>query len=334
VTSERRRDPTTGEWITFSTRRQDRTFLPQASACPLCPTKPGGPETEVPRNSYQVVVFDNKFPSFMPEPPPVGIPGSEQFLVAPAVGAAEVVVYSDQHGLTMAAMSPQRIEQVIAVWADRYSELGSRDEIRYVFIFENQGVEVGATIPHPHGQIYGFPDIPPRPLQELDMATQHLHARGTCLHCDVVARERADGLRIVAENRSFTAFVPFAPRFPYELHIAARRHAPNLLDLTEEERPALAHLLRDLLGAYDRLFDRPMPYVMALHQAPTDDGPWLAVSHFHVEIYPPYRTATKLKYLAGSELGAASFLNDALPESAAAALRSALRRRQAVPGAP
>jgi UDPglucose--hexose-1-phosphate uridylyltransferase len=323
--SERRLDPTTGEWTTFARHRQDRTFLPSETQCPLCPTHEGGPPTEIPRPAYDIAVFDNRFPSFMAAPPAASVPGSEGFPVEPARGAAEVVVYSDSHTLTMAAMDVERIERIIAVWADRYGELTNREEVGYVLIFENKGVEMGVTLHHPHGQIYGFPDVPPRPLRELQAARAYRKTHGTCIFCDVVAKERFDGVRVVDENPSFLAFVPFAARFPYEVHIAARRHAPSLLDLSDPERRELARLLKRVLAGYDRLFGFPMPYVMALHQAPTDQARWQMIAHFHIELYPPYRTAGKLKYLAGSELGGGAFMNDVLPEAAAAALREAVK---------
>ena len=322
--TERRYDPTTGEWRMFARHRQDRTFLPPEDRCPLCPTVDPARPTEIALPGFDVAVFENRFPSLVPEPPEPDVAGSDLYPVAPAAGANEVVVYSDDHDLQLADMEVGHIARVVDVWADRYAELGAREEVAYVFVFENRGVAVGVTLHHPHGQIYAYPEIPPRPRRELDVALAHLERHGTCVFCDVVARERADGVRVVAENESFLAFVPFAARFPYEVHVVARRHAPSLLDLTGAERRSLAELLRALLGGYDRLFGFPLPYVMAIHQAPADDGRHRAVSHFHMEYTPVHRTATKLKYLAGSELGAGAFLNDTAPEDTAARLRTAV----------
>lgn len=319
--NERRLDPVIRQWTTFSSARQDRTFLPASEHCPLCPTRAGLPSTEVPRDAYDVVVFDNRFPALMADPPPSSEGGGGLLAVEPARGATEVVLYSDDHTLTLADMGAPRIRRLVEVWAHRYDALGSREEVAYVLVFENKGEAMGVTLHHPHGQIYGFPEIPPRPLLELTTGLAHLDAHGTCVHCDVVARERADGVRVVDENESFLAYVPFAARYPYEVHVVARRHAPSLLDLTDPERAALAEMLASVLRAYDGLFGFSLPYVMVLHQAPTDDGRWEAVSHFHVEFYPPHRTATKLKYLAGSELGGGAFLNDVFPEDAAERLR-------------
>jgi UDPglucose--hexose-1-phosphate uridylyltransferase len=183
-------------------------------------------------------------------------------------------------------------------------------------------VAVGVTLHHPHGQIYAYPEIPPRARRELDVALAHIEDFGTCVYCDVVARERADGVRVLTQNASFMAFVPFAARFPYEVHVTSLRHAASLLDLTDPERVALAEILQHVIRAYDGLFGFPLPYVMSMHQAPTDDGEHQHVSHFHVEFTPLHRTAEKLKYLAGSELGAGAFINDTAPEDTAARLRS------------
>ena len=319
--TERRYDPVTGEWRMFATRRQDRTFLPAEDACPLCPTKEGAPATEIPLPAFEVVVFENRFPSLVREPPEPDVAGSALYPVAPSTGATEVVVYSDDHHLGLAEMDVARIARIVDVWADRYSELGSRDDVAYVFVFENRGVAVGVTLHHPHGQIYAYPEIPPRARRELDVAIAHIEDFGTCVYCDVVARERADGVRVVAHNRSFLAFVPFAARFPYEVHVASVRHAASLLDLTDPERLALADIVQRVVVAYDGLFDFPLPYVMSMHQAPTDDGEHQHVSHLHLEFTPLHRTAQKLKYLAGSELGAGAFINDTAPEDTATRLR-------------
>jgi UDPglucose--hexose-1-phosphate uridylyltransferase len=322
--TERRRDPTTGEWRMFASHRQDRTFLPAAEHCPLCPSRPDRAPTEIPLESFDVVVFENRFPSLVGRPPAPDVASTDLYQVAPSHGANEVVVYSDDHALQLADMPPTKIARIIDVWSDRYATLGNRDDVGYVMIFENRGEAMGVTLHHPHGQIYAYPDIPPRPRLELDVASAHLRERGTCVFCDVVARERADAVRIVAENRSFVAFVPFAARYPYEVHVLAHRHAASLLDLTDPERMALARILGEVLAGYDRLFGFPLPYVMTMHQAPTDEGEWQPVSHFHMEFTPPHRTATKLKYLAGSELGGGAFINDTRPEATATVLRDAV----------
>jgi UDPglucose--hexose-1-phosphate uridylyltransferase len=283
----------------------------------------------VPEPAYQLVVFDNRFPALSPRPPVPSVPPTGLYDVTPAVGAAEVVLYTDRHDLTFADLDPERVRRLVDVWADRYSVLGARPEIGYVLEFENKGQVIGVTLDHPHGQIYGFPEIPPRPLRELEEAARLHRERGTCVYCDVVATEQAEGLRVLASNAHVVAFVPFAARFPYEVHVAPWRHATSLLDLTAPERDSLAALLLDVTGAYDALFGFSLPYVMAMHQAPTDDGEWLHVAHLHVEFTPPHRTADKLKYLAGAELAGGAFVNDTVPEDTASALRAALARHRA-----
>jgi len=254
--------------------------------------------------------------------------------VAPSSGANEVVVYSDDHHLGLVDMDAGRIARVVEVWADRYAALGARPDVAYVFVFENRGVAVGVTLHHPHGQIYAYPEIPPRARRELEVALAHIAEHGTCMLCDVVARERSDGVRLVARNRSFVAFVPFAARFPYEVHLTSLRHAASILDLTDPERLALAEILGGVLRGYDRLFGFPLPYVMSIHQAPTDDGEHQHVSHFHIEFTPAHRTADKLKYLAGSELGAGAFVNDTAPEETAPLLRAAVSAATGSPAGP
>jgi UDPglucose--hexose-1-phosphate uridylyltransferase len=318
-------DPTLREWVAYATHRQDRTFLPPAEYCPLDPTKPGGFPTEVPRESYDIVVFENRWPSFAPDAPEPEEGGSPLTPTAPGRGICEVVLYSDDHYATLAGMSETRIRNLVEVWADRYGELGSVDFVEYVFIFENKGEAIGVTLHHPHGQIYAYPFTPPRPKKELEAATEYRSKNEhRCLHCDLLSQEHEDGRRLVAKGEHFTAFVPFYAHFPYEAHVYARRCAPSIADLSGEERRDLARVLKRLLVGYDRLFGFSLPYMMVMHQAPTDGGNYEGVAHFHIEFYPPNRTADKLKYLAGSETGAGAYVMDALPEQTAGRLREAV----------
>jgi len=321
--SERRFDPTTATWVTFADHRQGRTFLPAQEECPLCPTRPGGPLTEVPREAFEIAVFDNRFPALSPTAPQD--PASDgPYLTGPAHGRCEVVVYSDQHDSTLTDLGRERIKLLVDVWADRYDVLGAEPGISYVMPFENKGEIVGVTLHHPHGQVYAYPDVPPRAASKLAAARRYHDVHGRCVHCDVVAHESKDGTRVVAETDHAVAFVPFAARYPYEVQIAPRRHCPHLGDATAQERADLAELLHRVLESYDRLFDMRLPYVLAVQQQPTCPGPWADISHLHIEITPPHRTADKLKYLAGSELAAGAFLGDVLPEVAAKALRERL----------
>ncbi len=271
-----------GEPVVYAVDRQDRTFLPAEDRCPLCPTPdtPGAIDTEIPFHAFEIAVFDNLFPAF-----------------SSPHGAAEVVVYTDDHQGSLGTLAPERAEALMWVWRHRYQELGAREDVHYVLIFENRGVEVGVTLHHPHGQIYGYPFLPPVPQLEL-AADERL---GGCASCELLRRELRNGQRIVFENESVIAYIPFAARWPYEVHLVMRQHRPSLLDCTDIELRLLAASLQRLVRGYDALFARAFPYVMVVHQAPVDGQ---RQGHLHLEFYPPLRTAEKLKYLAGSEQGA------------------------------
>jgi UDPglucose--hexose-1-phosphate uridylyltransferase len=310
-----------GEIVDYTTDRQERTFLPARDHCPLCPTRPGGPATEIPFPAYELAVFDNRFPAFQ----------------AP-VGAAEVVVYTDDHDASFATLARSRARALMWVWRHRYEELGARADVDYVYIFENRGVEVGVTLHHPHGQIYGYPFIPPVAAAEL-AADARL---GGCAPCALLAQELQDGARVVHESDATVTFVPRAARWAYEAHVVLREHRASLSACSPGELDDLADALQALTRGYDAIFARPFPYVMAVHQAPTGEGrgafaagparpreapvPPVAAGqgHLHVEFYPPLRTADKLKYLAGSEQGAGTFISDTLPEESAETLREAI----------
>lgn len=301
--SELRFEELRGEQVAYAIHRQDRTFLPPEDHCPLCPTKPGGPPTEIPFPAFEIAVFDNRFPAFAAE--------------SPSGGAAEVVVYTDRHEGSLGTLPAARVEELMWVWRHRYLELGAREDVRYVFIFENRGVEVGVTLHHPHGQIYGYPFLPPVPAREREADVR----LGGCAPCALLQRELADGRRILFENDAVVVHVPYAARWSYEVHIVLREHRPSLLECEPRELQSLARALQRLVRGYDALFARPFPYVLAVHQAPTDGS---GAGHLHVELYPPLRTAHKLKYLAGSEQGAGTFIADTLPERSAEALREAI----------
>jgi UDPglucose--hexose-1-phosphate uridylyltransferase len=303
--SERRLNELRGEEVVYAVHRQHRTYRPDAEECPLCPTRPGGPETEIPVESFEIAVFENRFPVF-----------------SPPEGASEVVVYTPEHEGSFGALPTERAEAVMWVWRDRYRELGERPDVRYVLIFENRGEEAGTTLHHPHGQIYGYPFVPPVPAGER-LADER---RGGCTPCALVEEELAASERVVYRNGSFAAYVPWAARWPYEVHVTALDHRPSLLQCSPGELRELADALQAVAQGYDALFDRPFPYMMSVHQAPTDGG---GDGHLHVEFYPPLRTPDRIKYLASGEQGGGTFSVDVMPETAAAELRSAVERASA-----
>ena len=301
---ELRWHPLLEEWVTVSPARQDRTYHPAAAECPLCPTRPGGPETEIPEPGYHIAVFENRFPSFAGE-----------------LGRSEVVCYTPDHDSSLGAQPLEHVRDLVEVWQDRVAELSRLPFVKYVYVFENRGEEIGVTLHHPHGQIYAYPFVPPVVERELRAFARHRRREGGCLYCAVL-EEEADGPRRVAGDNRVAAFVPRFARWPYEVHVAPRRHLGRLTDLDGQEADSLAAVLRDVLRRYDALWGRPLAYVMAMHARPVRGG---AGYHFHIEIYPPNRSADKLKYMAGSELGAGAFIVDARAEDTARELRDALR---------
>jgi UDPglucose--hexose-1-phosphate uridylyltransferase len=309
--------PLRGEWVAYAHYRQDRTFMPEGGN-PLAPTADPRQPTELPAGDYDVAVFRNLFPTFAEsahDPPLLPIP------TRPARGVCEVVVFARDPGATLGSLPLDQIELVIEVWADRWRELGALDEVRYVFPFENRGAEVGVTLPHPHGQIYAYPFVPPIAARELELQGAFLAENGQGLLQTIVEEELARGGRhVVYEGERVVAFVPVFARYSYEVWIAPRRAAASLADLDAAERADFARALKTVLLKYDGLWNRPFPYIASFHQAPTDGLPH-PEAHVHVELYPAYRRSDRLKYLAGSEMGAGVFTADTLPEEKAEELR-------------
>lgn len=317
--SELRFHPFLEQWVITATHRQDRTFHPPDDYCPLCPTKPGGFPTEVPLEDYDIAVFENKFPSLMPTPPEPSIEGTWLTPVRPSDGVCEVVCYSSDHNATFATLPLSQIKKLARVWRDRFAALCNREGVEYVFVFENKGREIGVTLSHPHGQIYAYPFIPPVARDELAVERRHFEQHEKPLMQDVLEEEFRDGRRIVWESDLFVAFVPFFARYPYETYVTTKTHVPSLIAMDEAHLDGLAVALHTVAKKLDALFGFSMPYVMAMHQEPAELG--YDFAWFHVEFYPIFRTAEKMKYLAGSEAGAGVFINDTLPEDSAQRLR-------------
>ncbi|MER6511815.1 galactose-1-phosphate uridylyltransferase [Nonomuraea sp. NPDC001636] len=315
VASELRYDPLTEEWIAIAGHRQTRTFLPPADECPLCPSS-ATRASEIPAHDYDVVVFENRFPSFSGNFGTYGDVGGLSE-VRPGVGRCEVVCFTSDHSSSFSRLSNAQVRLVMEAWADRTAELSGIEGVEQVFCFENRGEEIGITLPHPHGQIYAYPYVTPRTKVQLGAAARHT---GGNLFADVLAAEQAAGTRVVAANELWTAFVPAAARWPFEVHVYPHRQVPDLAALSEEERAAFAPLYTSVLRALDALFGVAMPYISAWHQAPVRYGRELA--YLHLELFSIRRAPGKLKYLAGSESAMGAFVNDVLPEEAARMLRS------------
>jgi len=275
----------------------------------------------VPESTYEFVVFENKFPSLVLDAPAPSVESTVLYPVLPSTGVCEVVLYSSEHGGSLADLPLDKMHQLVKVWRDRYESLGARPEIDYVFIFENKGEAIGVTIHHPHGQIYAFSYLPPKIERELSSESKHHEKTGRCLHCDIVQGELESGARLIAETNDFVAFIPFYARYPYEVHVYSKAHRASLSEFSAAEELDMARIISAVLRKYDGLWGFSMPYMMVMHQKPTD-GLSRPGSHWHLEFYPPLRTPNKLKYLAGCESGAGTFVNDTLPEEKAVELRA------------
>lgn len=317
--TELRWNPTAREWVSTASHRQHRPQMPE-DWCPFCPGSGRVPD------HYDVYIYPNDFAALSIPAPEPAIQGDDFYRVEPSEGKCDVVLYHPDHTTSLPQLSLDHLTRLVRLWRRRFVELRAMAGIRYVLIFENKGAVIGVTMPHPHGQIYAFPYIPPRLDRELSAARAHYRRRGRCVFCDVLKKERRDSRRLVAENAHFTAFVPFYARWPYEVHIFPRRHLGTLDDLSSSEEKALAEILKWVTLKYDNLYGFSLPYMMLLHQAPVRGRyPYF---HFHIEFYPPHRSRDKLKYLASVETGAWSFLNDSLAEEKAAELRAVEPKRR------
>lgn len=309
--------PLRGEWITYAAYRQGRTFLPPPEYNPLAVTSDPANPTELPAGAYDIAVFDNRFPSLTQashNPP--------QLIVetAPAAGRCEVVVFTQDPHASLGSLPLTHIELLFQVWGDRTTRAASDPNIRYVLPFENRGVEMGCTLHHPHGQIYAYPFVPPVParMQEQEKAFYATHQRSLLSH--MIAKEMQSTVRILYQGTHAVAFVPAWARYPYEVWVAPIEAVAYFSDLSTAQRADLARALKTVLLKYDHLWERPFPYLQSWYQAPTDGKPH-PEAHLHAEFSPPYRTRERLKFLAGTELGAGMFAMDVLPEDKAKELQ-------------
>ena len=311
--------PLRGEWVAYASYRQGRTFLPPPEYNPLAPSTDQKNPTELPPGDYDVAVFENSFPSLTLRAR--DIHEAESAPVRPAKGVCEVVVYTQDPNASLGTLPLSHLKLILQVWADRYIELGRMDQIQYVMPFENRGVEVGVTLHHPHGQIYAYPFVPSIPERELFHQSAHFKDKQKNLLQELIEIELEDGRRILHRGTSSVAFVPAFARYTYEVWIAPIHAAASVADLKGPDIDDFVRTLKTVLLKFDGLWGRPFPYIMVFHQAPTD-GVSHPEAHFHLEFYPPYRTRERLKYLAGTEIGAGMFTNDSMPEEKAAELQS------------
>lgn len=330
---EQRWHPLREEWVIIAAHRQDRPWhgetttrsnpvvVPEYSPdCYLCP---GNARVSGIRNrAYSgIFVFDNDHPCVGPNAPPDPQQPSSFYKNLPAQGLSRVLCYSPRHNVALAELALPEIETVVGAWRDQYSELGAHREIRHVLMFENKGDVVGVSNPHPHCQIYGTNFVFKTIENEATISRRHYHQTGRVLFQDILQAERADGRRILFENSSAIVFVPYFARYAYECYVAPKETHASLATIGANEVRDLAEALKVLTTRYDNLWRTSFPYVMTLHNAPTDGGDY-SPFHFHIEFYPPLRKPGLLKYLAGPEIGGGNFLSDTWPEDKAHELRS------------
>jgi UDPglucose--hexose-1-phosphate uridylyltransferase len=306
-----------GEWVTYAAYRQNRTFQPPPEYNPLAPMRDPAHPTELPAGDYDVAVFDNRFPALAldaHDAPSLTVP------TAPANGHCEVVVFTQDPTAALAGLPLARIDLLLQVWADRTRRIGAQPHIHYVLPFENRGAEVGVTLHHPHGQIYAYPFVPPVPARMLAQEREYFLQHGSSLLCDMARDEAASGQRLLYEGEHAVAFVPACARYPYEVWLMPSAPTKDFGALGEAQRADLARALKTVLLKYEGLWERPFPYLMSWYQAPTDGGDH-PETQLHAEFFPPYRNRERLKYLAGTELGAGMFAMDVLPETTALELQ-------------
>ena len=327
VTARMRQDPLSAEWVSIAAARQNRVFLPPANLDPLAPSTPENP-SEVPSN-YDVAVFENKTPSFGPlltDPDaPVDLTDLSTIGLGrtrTSVGRCEVVCFSPESEGSFASLSVTRARTVIEAWADRTHALSNLPGIEQIFPFENRGEAIGVTLRHPHGQIYAYPYVTPRTQRVISS----LESYGPTLFADILAHEQS-GERIIVQGAHWTAFVPFAARWPIEVHMLPHRHVPDFAATTLAERDELAVLYRRLLRGIDAIYTTPTPYIAAWHQAPVHAR--RSEIRLMLQVTSPRRAEDRLKYLAGSEAAMGAWIGDVTPEQAATTIRAAIDRADA-----
>ncbi|MFA9380504.1 MAG: galactose-1-phosphate uridylyltransferase [Acetanaerobacterium sp.] len=317
--AELRWHPLTHDWVMIASHRQARPQMP-GNWCPFCPGSGKVPD------EFDVYKYDNDFPALSPTPPEPDDVATEFFQAAPSYGKCEVILYSSGHTTTVPELSDAHVRKLVELWCERFRAISADEKIKYCFIFENRGDVVGVTMPHPHGQIYGYPFIPKKIELETGSASAHYDQTGRCLFCDLHNNELKEEKRIIFENEHFTVFLPFFTEYPYGVYIISKKHKQYITEFDEAERTALARTFKQTVGMLDALFGYPFPYMMCMHNAPVNSGDYTRDYHFHIEFFPPMRSADKQKFNASSETGVWAHCNPTCPEDTAGELREAYKR--------
>lgn len=316
--AELRYDPLTNDWIMIASHRQNRPQMPK-DWCPFCPGSGKVPD------DFDVLEYDNDFPALSQNPPVPDDVAAGPYKTAPCHGKCEVILYSKEHTVTLPELPLPHVRKLVDLWCERHNIISADEKIKYVFIFENRGEVVGVTMPHPHGQIYGYPFIPKKLELECASMKKHKEATGKCLICDMMETEISEKKRIIFENEDFVVFIPFFSAYPYGLYIVSKAHKQYITEFTEREKDNLAAAIKNAAGTLDSLFDYTFPYMMCMHQAPVNSGD-VSDFHFHIEFYPPMRSRDKQKFNASSETGAWAHCNPTCPEEKAEELRAAYKK--------
>lgn len=316
--AELRWHPLIKDWIMIASNRQSRPQMPK-DYCPFCPSFGNVPE-------YEVMEYDNDFPALSQNPPDPDDVANDFFKVKPNYGKCEVILYSPGHHVTLPELSNDHMKKLVDLWCERFNVMKTDEKIKYIFPFENRGEAVGVTMPHPHGQIYGYSFIPKKLELETNSAKEYYVEKHECLFCDMLKNELEDSRRIIFKNEYFTVFLPFYCEYPYGVYIISNCHCEYITEFTEEEKFALGVTIRDTVGMLDSLFNYKFPYMMCMHNAPVNSGDYSKDFHFHIEFFPPMRSAEKQKFNASSETGAWASCNPTCPEETSKELRAAYKR--------
>ena len=322
--AELRWNPMIKDWVMVASNRQNRPNRPK-DWCPFCPGS-----GKVPDN-YEVHKYDNDFPALSQNPPPMDDVATDLYKTRPSYGKCEVILFSPDHYGALSQLSDDHAMKLVELWTERFNDMASDKNIKYVFIFENRGEMVGVSMPHPHGQMYGYSVVPQKIELELNAAKEHYEENGECLFCRINREEVSCGKRIVCENEDFIAYIPFFADYAYGVYIAAKAHKNNISQFNEREKRNLGIILKEVTGAYDCLFDFRFPYMMCMHNGPvnmeeTEHAGHDDYFHFHIELYPPMRSADKQQFMASSETGVWAHCNPTAPEEKAIELRAAVEK--------
>ncbi len=315
---ELRWNPLLATWTMVATNRQNRPHLPKN----YNPFAPG--QGSIPAK-YDVLAYDNDFPTLSQHPSSAVDSSSSVFKSKEAYGKCEVILYSDNAENQLYDLSDEHVLKLIELWTERFRELSKDKRIKYIFEFENRGEEVGVTIHHPHGQLYAYSWIPKKIEDELANCKKYFKQNGTNLFSDLNAAEKKHKHRIIAENKSFLCYIPYFTDYPFGVFIVGKKLKQNFTEFTLAEKKDLASMLKQLVAAFDKIYNRHFPYMMCIHQSPVNTPKYADCKDyyaFHIEFYPPLRAADKVKWYAGSEMGAGAAANPLDVDECAAILRS------------